>query len=270
MSGTTVLLPRTAITVGERVRDDYGDLESLARSLSRWGMLFPVLVDQHHVLCDGGRRLRAAAIAGLDTIPATIREMTEDERRELELEVDIEHKSLTAFERNKRLVAQAEAAAAALRAKAEEIDAPGASISKRGPKAKGGVKREDIADAAGVKLRTLQEAEQHVAAVAEFPDLAPLPQKTAIRQARKNRMANDPGAKEREIERDLEQSKTRLAKAFSSKLPHLQELTRLKPEALADALTDEHWRQFTAVEGNAQRWFDEMKRARSRGLRLLA
>jgi ParB family chromosome partitioning protein len=120
MMASTVLLPRDAITVGERVRDDYGDLASLARSLSRWGMLFPVLVDQHYLLCDGGRRMRAAEVAGLDLIPVTVRQMTEDEQRELELEVDIEHKQLTAFERNKRLVAQAEAAAAAMRKQQEE------------------------------------------------------------------------------------------------------------------------------------------------------
>jgi ParB-like chromosome segregation protein Spo0J len=268
MTTSTVILPRDAIEVGERVRDDYGDIDSLARSLAKWGMLFPVLVDQRYVLCDGGRRLRAAEAAGLDLIPVTVRQMTEDERRELELEVDIEHKQLTDLERNKRLVARAAEAAAAMRAKAE-IDASRASIS-RGPKPKDGVKVSDQAAALGVSERKLVDARAHVKAVEQFSDLEGLPQEEATRLARKRRMQSTPGAVERELDREARESQTRIARQFSTRLPHLHELTRLDPASLAGALTPEHWRHFDEVEANAMRWFAEVRRARSGGMTLVS
>lgn len=54
----------TTIKVGERQREDYGDLNSLAQSLAdpRFGQLQPVVVDQNMNLVAGGRRLAAATL----------------------------------------------------------------------------------------------------------------------------------------------------------------------------------------------------------------
>jgi ParB-like chromosome segregation protein Spo0J len=276
-------LPRTAITEGERVRDDYGEIDRLALSLRKWGMLFPILVDQEYVLCDGGRRLRAAALAGLEFVPVTVREMTPEERAELELEVDREHKPLTDLERNKPRVKAAQDALAAMVAKASDegrtISTSLVEIRKPGPKrARGDITTDDLADAVGVHTNTLRKAIDHVAAVEEFPELATIPKANeAIKAAKEKRheakLEADPAAAEAErkkqLERDANYAAARLREQFSRKLPALHDLTMLKPERLADVLTEGHWRTFDEIEENARRWFEEMRRTRARGLHLV-
>lgn len=63
------------ITVGERARDDYGDLESLTASIKDKGILQPITVSEDYMLLAGGRRLVAAKDAGLIEIPALIYQM---------------------------------------------------------------------------------------------------------------------------------------------------------------------------------------------------
>jgi hypothetical protein len=116
----SVIVPRTAITVGERVREDYGDISRLAASLKEWGQLVPIIVDTELKLCDGGRRLRALAEADIPDVLVLMREMTEAERRELEFEIDREHKPFNDLERSQAYVRKAVEAQQALNAKAEK------------------------------------------------------------------------------------------------------------------------------------------------------
>jgi ParB/RepB/Spo0J family partition protein len=61
-------------------RRSWGDLEGLAESITKVGVLQPVLVRPQnggHELVFGHRRLRAAKKAGLDAIPAKVRELTD-------------------------------------------------------------------------------------------------------------------------------------------------------------------------------------------------
>jgi len=78
-------------------------LEELAVSLGRHGVLQPVLVREdgtdRYVLIIGERRWRAAKLAGLETIPAVIRERLEDtDQLELALVENLQRRDLTPLE----------------------------------------------------------------------------------------------------------------------------------------------------------------------------
>jgi ParB family chromosome partitioning protein len=66
------LVPIASITVGPRIRQDFGDIDALAASIGELGLLHPIVIDKHHKLLAGERRLRAAQKLGWTTIPATI------------------------------------------------------------------------------------------------------------------------------------------------------------------------------------------------------
>jgi DNA modification methylase len=110
-------LPITDIVVGERQREDYGDLPDLANSLAdeRYGQLQPVIVDrQNKHLLAGGRRLAAAALlaAGGGGVfgnpPGTVwieyKDTTSPEHAEaIELEENIRRKQLEWQEEQKAI-----------------------------------------------------------------------------------------------------------------------------------------------------------------------
>lgn len=86
----------------ERLREDVGDLESLATSLLKFGQLQPVIVDSDGNLVAGYRRMNAAAMNGWTEIEVIIREnMDELDQREVELEENIARKDMTWQERVK-------------------------------------------------------------------------------------------------------------------------------------------------------------------------
>lgn len=60
------------IIVGDRVRKDMGDIESLAESMKRHGLLHPVVVKKDGTLIAGHRRLEAARHLGWDEIAVTV------------------------------------------------------------------------------------------------------------------------------------------------------------------------------------------------------
>ena len=84
------------IKMGERAREDYGDLDSIKDSLERFGQLHPIVVTDELVLISGGRRLTAAMLLGWDEIEVkNFGELTETEKLELELEENLIRKDLT-------------------------------------------------------------------------------------------------------------------------------------------------------------------------------
>ena len=70
-----VILPIDAIKVGNRFRQDHGDLDALARSIKELGLLQPIGVDREHHLIFGHRRFLAHQRLGLETIQARIVEV---------------------------------------------------------------------------------------------------------------------------------------------------------------------------------------------------
>ena len=60
------------IIIGERVRKDMGDLQEMAESIKRNGLILPVAVRRDRLLIDGERRIRAATLLGWKEIRAVV------------------------------------------------------------------------------------------------------------------------------------------------------------------------------------------------------
>jgi ParB-like chromosome segregation protein Spo0J len=58
-----------AIDVGDRHRKDFGDIESLAESIDKVGLLSPIVVDSSDRLVAGHRRLLAVELLGWSSVP---------------------------------------------------------------------------------------------------------------------------------------------------------------------------------------------------------
>jgi ParB family transcriptional regulator, chromosome partitioning protein len=85
----------------EDMRDD--KLQELADSIRVHGILQPLIVTQEagidqYILIAGERRLRAARLANLDSVPVIIRQVTDAERLELALIENIQRADLTPLE----------------------------------------------------------------------------------------------------------------------------------------------------------------------------
>jgi ParB family chromosome partitioning protein len=63
---------------GERIRQDLGDIPSLAASIAKLGLLHPIVLDPQLKLIVGARRLEAMRQLGHKRIPATIAETFAD------------------------------------------------------------------------------------------------------------------------------------------------------------------------------------------------
>tara|TARA_Y100000310_G_scaffold247602_1_gene253219 strand:- start:9630 stop:10880 length:1251 start_codon:yes stop_codon:yes gene_type:complete len=84
------------VKVGKRVREDYGDIEGLAQSIQKYGLLHPVIVSDAMELIAGERRFKAHVYLGLGEIEVKkIGELSEMERAEIELEENIKRKQFT-------------------------------------------------------------------------------------------------------------------------------------------------------------------------------
>lgn len=84
-----------------RQRFDDEAIRELSVSIRSTGVLQPVLVRPHadgYQLVAGERRLRAAGLAGLDRIPAIVREVTDSEMMELALIENIQREDLNPME----------------------------------------------------------------------------------------------------------------------------------------------------------------------------
>ena len=75
------------IIVKKRLRRDLGDLNELAESIEKHGLLNPIIVNNKKVLLAGERRLESAKLLGWKTIPVRILE-NPSRVEELEIEID--------------------------------------------------------------------------------------------------------------------------------------------------------------------------------------
>ena len=82
------------VKVGRRCREDYGDIEGLALSIQRFGLLHPIVVDEDLHLLAGERRLRAHEFLGLKEIEVTYKKDLDDaQKKELELEENLKRRT---------------------------------------------------------------------------------------------------------------------------------------------------------------------------------
>ena len=89
-----------------RMEMDPEELERLAASIRESGVIQPIMVRPRgglYELVVGERRLRAAHMAGLDAIPAVIRDLPDDKMLELALVENIQRADLNAMEKAKAI-----------------------------------------------------------------------------------------------------------------------------------------------------------------------
>jgi ParB family chromosome partitioning protein len=82
--------------------DDVG-LEELANSIREHGIIQPLILTKddggdHYTLIAGERRLRAAKLVGLESVPAIVRQASDQERLELALIENIQRENLSPLE----------------------------------------------------------------------------------------------------------------------------------------------------------------------------
>ena len=82
-----MLIPIENIKVKKRIRQDMGDVASLAESLRRFGQISPIVITEKNELVAGGRRLEAARYLGWSNIDAVIADIP-DELTKLEYEIE--------------------------------------------------------------------------------------------------------------------------------------------------------------------------------------
>lgn len=88
------------ISVGERQRQDHGDIAALAKSIKRLGLIQPIVLADGNQLVAGERRLRACKQLGWEEIPAVFqKDLTEPEIAEMELEENVRRKDMDWKER---------------------------------------------------------------------------------------------------------------------------------------------------------------------------
>lgn len=76
-------------------------LQELAESIKNYGVFQPIIVKKSikgYDLIAGERRLRASKLAGMEKIPAIVKDFTDDEMREIALLENIQREDLTAIE----------------------------------------------------------------------------------------------------------------------------------------------------------------------------
>lgn len=153
-------VPIASIRVGERRRQDLGDVAGLARNIDQHGLLHPLIVAADDELIAGERRLRACESLGWADID--VRRwpgLTADERREIELAENLNRKDLTPAERSRQMVALADVAA-------DLLPDSGSKSNGRGRPHKSNSEAK-VAERIGVPRQTLHDAKRHVAAAAD-------------------------------------------------------------------------------------------------------
>lgn len=296
--GSGVKRPIDSIEIGERRREDMGDLVALERSIERYGLIQPVVVDDSGRLVAGGRRLEACKGLGwaeIDVRPYGA--LSDTELRELELEENIRRKDLTEAERSRIMVGRAAIAEELVRQ--EPLPEPSGVFANGLQKPKGGRppkldSEQRVADRIGVNRETLRQAKAHVTALEDFPELDQpvIGQQEAIEAAQTLRSLDDERqARGRAVireQRQQEQAKSQelLAKAGVLDSPEVQraqlraaftrgvkhthsELLMLDALAVADALSledDVFTRRFMV---DCRAWLDALEHALGRGIHLV-
>lgn len=103
----TGIIALSEVFEGERLREDYGDIEALKESIKTHGIIQPLAVMENEegsdfpfTLLAGGRRFRACTEAGITEIPVRIydEELSKLQLRVIELEENIQRKDLSWIE----------------------------------------------------------------------------------------------------------------------------------------------------------------------------
>jgi ParB family transcriptional regulator, chromosome partitioning protein len=169
-------VPLSEIELGERRREDYGDIEKLACGIRKVGLLHPLIVrrlngaNNRFQVVVGGRRLKALQLLKAKSVPVRLFEtLSDEELRQIELEENENRKDFTdrerrrTFQASKRVLEDAKKAGAIL--SKNSLDKP----KPRGQSPKYGVPKGAVAEVLSISHATITEAEQHIDTAEQFP-----------------------------------------------------------------------------------------------------
>jgi hypothetical protein len=165
-------LPLAEIVVKGRARKDMGDLDALAASIRKHGLLCPIAVNSRKELVAGGRRLAAVRKLGWQRIPVQFVASADEAALALEAERDENVcreplKPSELVEIGKRIQALE-----GPKAEARMLSGDGGQLSGCGnlPQGPAGKVRDKVAEAVGVSPRTWDKMEAVAEAAEEEPE----------------------------------------------------------------------------------------------------
>jgi hypothetical protein len=161
-------LPISEIIVGERHRRDLGDIEGLAASIAKLGLLQPIVVRPDGILIAGERRLHAAALLGWTEILVNVIDLDAVVPGEFAENTCRKDFTLSEAVAIKRALEPLEKAAAKERQR--EGGRRGGEGSGNLPQASTGRAADKAAKATGMARRTLEKAEAIVDAAEAEPE----------------------------------------------------------------------------------------------------
>jgi ParB family chromosome partitioning protein len=77
------------VTLKESIREDVGDIGMLTASVSKVGLLNPILIDRSNILITGARRIAACRAAGIRQLPAIRLDTDYNSMAALDIQVDM-------------------------------------------------------------------------------------------------------------------------------------------------------------------------------------
>lgn len=93
------------IKIGDRIRQDIGDISLLKESLKQYGMLNPIVITESNYLIAGFRRLQAAKELGWSTVYVRVMPHTNQaDLVEIEIDENLHRKPFTEDERTDALL----------------------------------------------------------------------------------------------------------------------------------------------------------------------
>lgn len=206
---------------------DGADLQTLADSIAEHGVLQPILVTSTidgYQLIAGERRLRAAEMAGLERIPAVVREVADQAQLELALVENLQRADLSPLEE-----------AHAFRQLMDEFGLDQEAVAQRVGKARSSVANTvrllDLAEPVRAALADGRISEGHARAIAGLPEPAGqtallatvVARELNVRQAeelarRLKEPASTPARKARSSDPDLERLEADLRTSLGTKV----------------------------------------------------
>lgn len=171
--GVSEMVEVSKIKIGERRRDDYGDIGELAQSIKEQGLLHPVGITEDYQLVYGGRRVRAVKSLGWSHIEAVRYGRMENlELRRKELAENMLRLDLDPLERDKTMIKYVEVTKSVMEEEAKQFP-PGAGGNSNGTvgRPSSPTSRESVSRRTGIPTSTIGEATTHVEAVEKYPAL---------------------------------------------------------------------------------------------------
>ena len=172
------------ITVGERFRKEFNNIDLLAESIRTKGLLNPIVIDENNILIAGERRYKAHQMLKLEEIEVTyFRDLSELEKKEIELEENIMREAFTWQEE-----ISAKAQLHKLKQKIHGVATPGHKVE-------GAWTAKDTADVLGISTGKMSDELQLHRMMKVFPELNKEKSKTAavkkMKQKQEELMQNE-------------------------------------------------------------------------------